>query len=530
MTDRQNSSLISALLDKAASRRQFMQGVIALGMSAPAAGALWSTKAAAATPKKGGTFRVAIGDFNTTDTLDPAQASGVFTIQCPHICRTYLTEITPDNKVGPDSSESWEPSSDAKTWRFKLAKGQEFHNGKALTAVDAISSLNHHRAPDSKSGGKGLLSDVDAIEADGKDVVVIKMKVGTADLPFLMADYHFAIMPDDGSGKVDATSGMGAGPYKITSFQPGVAAEFVRHPRYHRETFFDAIHLLGINDVTARMNSLVSDLVDTIADPDPKVVDMLKAASMDIDVVPSGTQVTMDMDCRVAPFKDVNVRNALKYALDRKSILEKIAFGYGIVGNDHPVGPNMPYQAKLEQTHYDPDKAKFFLKKAGAENLAVQLSLSDAVYPGAVDIGNIYQQSAAKAGITIDVVSEPTDGYWAKVWLKKPFAGSNYGQRATPDMVFSTFFREGADWNATHWQNDRFQKLLVEAKGELNEQKRGDMYAEMQQLCRDEGGTIVAFFESFLSARNPRVKHEAKLSSEWQLDGARAYQRWWFDA
>ena len=507
-----------------------MQGVLATGLSATAANALWSTKALAATPKKGGTFRVAIGDFNTTDTLDPGQASGVFTIQSPHIWGTYLTEITPDNKVGPDSAASWEATPDAKTWRFTLAKGQEFHNGKVLTSADVVSSLNHHRASDSKSGGKGLLGDVESIEADGKTVVVVKMKVGTADLPYLMADYHFAIMPDTGNGKADATAGMGAGPYKLTSFQPGVAAEFVRHPRYHRETYFDAIHLLGINDVTARMNALSSDLVDTIADPDPKVVDMLKAAAMELDVVPSGTQIAMDMDCRAAPFRDVNVRRALKYALDRQSILDKIAFGYGTVGNDHPVSPNMPYQAKIEQTQYDPDKAKFFLKKAGADNLKVQLSLGDAVYPGAVDIGNIYQQSAAKAGINLEVVNEPVDGYWAKVWLKKPFVGANYGQRATPDMVFSTFFRDGADWNGTHWQNDRFQTLLLAAKGELDEQKRGEMYAEMQQLCRDEGGTIVAFFESFLSARNPRVKHAEKLSSEWQLDGGRAYQRWWFDA
>lgn len=511
------------------SRRQFMQTAIGAGLSVPAAARLWTAQAKAATPRKGGTFRVAIGDFNTTDTLDPAQANGVFTIQSPHICRTYLTEITAENKIGPDSAESWEAAPDAKSWRFKLAKGQEFHNGKPLTAADVVSSLNHHRSEDSKSGGKALLGDVEAIETDGNDTVVIKLKVGTADLPYMLADYHFAIMPDDGSGKVDAASGMGAGPYKVTAFEPGVKAEFTRHERYHRETYFDGIQLLGINDVTARMNALMSDVVDTIADPDPKVVEMLKGAGMDIDVVPSGTQITMDMNCTAAPFDNNDVRLALKYALDRQSVLEKIAYGYGTLGNDHPVGPNMPYQASLEQRAYDPDKARFHLKKAGAEGLKVQLSLSDAVYPGAVDMGNIYQQSALKAGINIDVVSEPTDSYWVNVWLKKSFAGGNYGQRATPDMFFSTFFRDDAPWNYTKWKNDRFQQLLLAAKAELDEKKRGDMYGEMQQLCRDEGGTIVAFFQSFLTGRNPRVKHQANVSSEWQLDGGRAYHRWWFE-
>lgn len=530
MTQTDLDQLTASARAKKVSRRQFMQFAIGAGLSATAATKLWTTEVQAATPSKGGTFRVAIGDFNTTDTLDPARASGIFTIQSPHICRTYLTEITPENQVGPDSAESWEATPDAKNWRFKLAKGQEFHNGKPMTATDVVSSLNHHRGEDSKSGGKALLADVDSIETDGADTVVIKLKVGTADLPYMLADYHFAIMPDQGNGKVDADSGIGAGPYKVTAFQPGVSAEFVRHERYHRESWFDAIQLLGINDVTARMNSLIGGIVDTIADPDPKLTDMLTGGGFDLDVVPSGTQITMDMDCRAAPFSDNNVRLAMKYALDRQAVLEKIAFGYGKIGNDHPVGPNMPYQAQLEQTQYDPDKARFHLKKAGLDTLSVQLSLSDAVYAGAVDMGNIYQQSAAQAGINIDVIREPADSYWSNVWLKKAFCGGNYGQRATPDMIFSTFFRSDAPWNFTHWENDRFQKLLIEAKAELDETKRAAMYGEMQSLCREESGTIVAFFQSFLSARSPKVKHQANLSSEWQLDGGRAYHRWWFES
>lgn len=200
------------------------------------------------------------------------------------------------------------------------------------------------------------------------------------------------------------------------------------------------------------------------------------------------------------------------------------------MGNDQPIAPNIPYYAALEQREYDPEKAKFHLKKAGMESLSVQLSLSDAVYAGAVDMGNLYAQSAAKAGIAIEVINEPTDSYWSNVWLKKAFVGSNYGQRATPDMVFSTFYRDGAPWNSTKWSNARFQELLVAAKAELDEKKRGEMYGEMQLLCRDEGGTIVPFFQNFLSARNQKVQHQEHVSSEWQLDGGRAYQRWWFES
>lgn len=512
------------------SRRQFMQGVLALGMSVPAATALWTNQVAASTPKKGGTLRAAVGDASVTDTLDPATANAVFTIQLPHIFRTYLTEVTPENGIGPDSAESWEVTPDAKVWRFKLAKGQEFHNGKPLTSKDVVASLNHHRSDESTSGAKALLADVESVEAEGDDVVVVKLSAGTADMPSLMADYHLAIMPDDGTGKADALSGVGAGPYKLNAFRPGEEAEFTRYDNYHRETYFDAIQLIGINDATARVNALMTDAVDVIADPDPKIMDRLKAASnFHVDEVPSGTQVTMDMNCTVAPFDNVDVRLALKYAFDRRETLAKVALGYGTLGNDHPIASNIPYYAALEQREYDAEKARYHLKKAGVEGLSVQLSLSDPVYAGAINMGVLYRESAAKAGINIDLVHEPIDSYWSNVWLKKPFVGANYGQRATPDMVFSTFFRDGAPWNSTRWSNSRFQELLVAAKSELDDKKRAEMYREMQQLCRDDGGTIVAFFQNFISVRHSRVSHNPSLSSEWQLDGGRAYHRWWFN-
>ncbi|MGE3874792.1 MAG: ABC transporter substrate-binding protein, partial [Parvibaculaceae bacterium] len=194
-----------------------------------------------------------------------------------------------------------------------------------------------------------------------------------------------------------------------------------------------------------------------------------------------------------------------------------------------PIGPNIPFYAQLEQRTFDPDKARHHWKKAGAEGMTVPISTADVVYNGVVDMCVLYQQSAAKAGINIDIVREPNDGYWSNVWLTKPFVVASYGQRATPDMMFSTFFRTGAPWDTTKWSNQRFQGLLLEAKAELDEKKRIAMYSEMQQLCRDEGGTIVPFFMSLVDARRSNVKHGPHQASDWQMEGGRAYQRWWFE-
>ena len=73
---------------------------------------------------------------------------GQFEIAMSHAHRNYLTEITPDNVVGPELAESWEASDDARIWVLNLRKGVEFHDGKSFTSEDVVDSLNHHRGED----------------------------------------------------------------------------------------------------------------------------------------------------------------------------------------------------------------------------------------------------------------------------------------------------------------------------------------------------------------------------------------------
>lgn len=536
MSDKKNSDLIADLTKQARagriSRRTFMEGAFAAGVAVAGASSLWSTDVAAATPKKGGVLRVGMHDGNTGDSLDPGTTESVYMIQLSHAVRSYLTEITETNQLGPDMATSWSASADATEWRFELAKGATFHNGKAFTAADAVASLNYHRGDDTKSAAKALLADVDDIRTDGDAAIVIKMKSGNADLPYLLSDYHLVMLPSDAAGNVDWQSGLGAGPYKIVNHDPGVATELTRHDGWHRDgAHFDGIKITILNDPNARQTALVTGEVDVISDVDLKTVALLARHPMvDIDNVPSGAHVTLPMFCDVEPFKDNNVRLALKYAMDREAILQKILYGYGSIGNDTPIGPSLPYYADLPQRAYDPDKAKHHLKKAGMDSLSVSLSATDSVMSGAVDMCTLYREQAAPAGIDIKVVREPSDGYWSNVWLKKPFVFVQWGARPTPDVMFSLAYKSDAAWNESHWQNARFNELLLMAKKELDDAKRTAQYREMQELCRDDGGTIVPMFRNRIAGRRKNVKHGPNIAGNWELDGARAYQRWWFDS
>jgi peptide/nickel transport system substrate-binding protein len=94
--------------------------------------------------------------------------------------------------------------------------------------------------------------------------------------------------------------------------------------------------------------------------------------------------------------------------------------------------------------------------------------------------------------------------------------------------MFTLAYKEGAAWNESHWVNDRFNALLLEAKAELDEARRAEMYAEMQMLCRDDGGTIVPFFRNRTGAMRDTVARPEQIAGNWELDGARGYHRWWF--
>ena len=195
------------------------------------------------------------------------------------------------------------------------------------------------------------------------------------------------------------------------------------------------------------------------------------------------------------------------------------------MGNDHPIPSQNKYHADLPQRQYDPDKAKFHLKKAGLEGHGFDLYTSE--LGGFMDVATLYSESAKKAGVKINIKKEPEDGYWSNVWLKKPFCNCYWGARPTADMMFSVAYSGDAKWNDSHLKHERFDRLLVQARAELDETKRQEMYTECQSIVRDEGGTIVPFFKHYVEAASNKIGH-GPLSGLWETDGHRGIERWWF--
>lgn len=511
------------------SRRTILQGATALG-GAAALSAMGAGRASAE-PKKGGNMRLAMGHGNTSDSYDPATWDNAYVQVFATARHGYLTEIAADGSLVGEVAESWEASPDAKVWTLKLRDGVTFHSGKTVTSDDVIASLNHHRGEDSKSAAKPIVAPITDIKSDGPSAVVVSLENGNSDFPFILSDYHLPIMPA-ANGSIDPASSDGCGGYVVESYEPGVQATLKRNPNYWKSdrAHFDSVEILAILDSAARLNALVTGEADVIDRVDVNTAHMLSRSPNLKLLTTTGTQhYTFAMDTRVAPFNDNNVRQALKYAIDRQEMVNKVLNGFGEVGNDHPIGrSNRFHAAELEQHTYDPDKAKHYLKQAGLDSLNVSLSAADAAFTGAVDAGVLYSESAKAAGINIEIVREPNDGYWSNVWMKKPWCAVYWGGRPTEDWMFATAYASGVPWNDTFWEHERFNKLLAEARSELDEEKRREMYAEMQGIVSNEGGTVIPMFASYVMAHSTAIATPEKVGANWTLDGFRAVERWWF--
>lgn len=512
-------------------RRAFLKSTAALGAAGILGTVLGAQSAQAATPKRGGVLRQALRGGATTDTLIGGTLQAAHPINVSWQLRNNLTEIDVDGNVVGELAETWDASAGGRVWAFDLRKGVEFHNGKSLEAADVIHSLNLHRGEDSKSAVSGIMNAISDIKADGRHRVIVELASPNADFAFLMSDYHLVIGPE-GTNGAQWDEGIGTGPFILQDWEPGVRAFTQRNPNYFKEgrPYFDAVETLNVADVAARTSALQTGEVDVIEDPDLKTLHLLeRQPGINVLEVGGTRHFPYPMLMTMPPFDNKDVQMALKLSINREEWVDKVLHGHGYVGNDHPVGRNQLYFADgLEQRSYDPDRARFHLKKAGYEDdLTVPLVASD-VYSGGLDGAVLYQANAKAAGIDIEVKRLPKDGYWSEVPLKAPWHVSSLAGRATIDWVMSVSYAADAPWNDTTWANERFNALLVQARGEFDEAKRAEMYHEMQQLVRDDCPTVIPAFANFIACTTDKIGTPEKIAPNSQLDGLKNCERWWF--
>jgi peptide/nickel transport system substrate-binding protein len=503
-----NAYLLQQYVKNQISRRQFIGTLAAAGASATLINGLTAQKAHASTPKMGGKLTIGTEGAQAQDSLDPTKYFSTSNIQMGYAVHDGLVNRGLDLQPIPWLATSWEPNVDASSWVFELRQGVTFHDGSDFGADDVIYAMGRHYREGTESPAKAYMSQISSMEKLSQHQVRFNLAAPNADFPMVLSDTRVHVTKN---GLEDFTGApTGIGPFKVVEFTPGSRYVFARNENYWGEEgpYVDELEFIGIGDNTARINALIAGDINVLLQLDQKATRLIENSGISYVIdAPSGAFLNLAMMMDREPTNNADFRLAIKYAIDREGIRDNVLKGLGMVGNDHPIAPIDPYyNADIPQRAYDPDKARFHIKKAGLENVSIDIYGSDVAGTGALACAQHIQQSAAAAGINLNIINPPADSYWSAVWIQKPMITSGWDPRPVPDLIFGIAFASGADWNETKWENETFDKLMVEARSVTDFNKRKEMYGEMQRMLHEDGGHATLGFRHFVDAARNEVQ------------------------
>ncbi|WP_293867440.1 ABC transporter substrate-binding protein [uncultured Alsobacter sp.] len=501
-----DNAMVENAIRRGATRRELMQMLLAGGVASAAGSALLGsvTAAVAQTPTSGGNLKAAGWSSSTADTLDPAKAS----LSTDYVrCCAFYNRLTFLDKSGTPQMELAESieSKDAKVWTVKLRKGVTFHNGKTLSSADVVFSLKRHLDPAVASKVNSIAKQITDVKAIDPLTVEITLADPNGDLPTILGMHHFMIIAD---GTTDFSKANGTGAFVCQTFEPGVRSVAVRNKNYwKKQANLESFEFFAIPDDTARVNALLSGDIQLAASINPRSMRLVESQpGVVLSKTTSGNYTNLNMRMDMSPGDKAGFVEGVKYLLNREQIQKSALRGLAEIANDQPVPPSSPYfNAELKPKPYDPERAKSLFQKSGLLGQAVPLVASDAA-SSSVDMAVVLQQAGAAIGMNFDVKRVPSDGYWSNYWLKAPFHFGNINPRPTPDILFSLLYTSSAPWNESQYKSEKFDRMIIEARGSLDQAKRKQIYGEMQAMIANEAGTAIPVWISNVDAISSKLQ------------------------
>jgi peptide/nickel transport system substrate-binding protein len=459
----------------------------------------------ASSHKKGGNLRVGLTGGGSSDTLNPF-FGGISAIGTARAQQLYqpLIQLGNDAQLQYVLAEEIVPNGSTSNWHIKLRSGVTFHNGKPFGADDVIYTLQTILNPKKPLGGAAVLTPVDVAGLKKVDNLTVEVPTKTPFGSFpqqLAAFWYFLYIAPDGWTQKDTPNGTG--PFKYKSFTPGQQSVFVRNTNYWKPGLphLDSVTIIDFNDPTAVQNALVSKAIDCTGQLTGTQMKILQNTS-GIIAVPSqtGSIEPFTMRTDVPPFKDVNVRQAFRYIVNRPEFIAKTLDGFGWVANDVTSPYDPDYDSSLHREQ-DIALARSLLKKAGYDNdLTVTLDTSLAVNSSALNMATLFKQQASAAGVTVNLNQVSASSFFGpNYYTKVPFSQIYYDYSPYLSQVAQTFLPT-SPFPETHFNDPTYTKLYYEANKTLSASVRKEIIYEMQQIDFTQGGYIIPCFVDSLDA------------------------------
>ena len=326
-----------------------------------------------------------------------------------------LVSRTPDQEIVDTLASSHEISADGLTYTFTLREGVTFHDGQELTPQDVVWSLQQVKDT-ATYRDSDRLKNVTSIAANGQDIILTLSAPDSTLLWNLTGRAGLVFKEGDTIDR--KTKANGTGPYALTDWKQGDSITLKRNDAYWGDKAKVAEVVLDfIPDTQAALSGALAGELDVVTGFDATLKDQIEAnGAFSLVLGQSTDKGTLAMNSTKGPLADKRVRQAIRQAIDKKSIVEALGAGQTLYG---PIPELDPGYEDLESTApFDPDAAKKLLADAGAEDITLTLTIPS--FYGTT-VSQILVSNLDDVGITLKV-----NAVEFSAWLNDVYINKNY--------------------------------------------------------------------------------------------------------
>lgn len=424
-----------------------------------------------------------------------------------------LTQLGPDGRPAPALALSWS-NRDPQTWIVKLRPDTAFSNGEPVDAAAVIATVSYLQSP-------AAAQDATAREAQNiagmraLDPTTIEF---TTKQPDPMFPRQMAVLPivpplywtkagRDGF----ARQPVGSGPFTVTGWNP-TRLTLASNPRSWRAPRAARLELVALPETSTRVQALLAGRVDVASEIGPEDIEAVEAAGFKIYQRPASSMEVVAFNTLIdSPLKDVRVRQALNYAVDRQAIADTIMHGLVPPGTQTAARANPEYDPSLKAYPYDPAKAKALLAAAGyANGFSFIFEMSNGTTGS--HYASMIQKVAddlAQIGVRMEVRPIPWAQYARGVqlgeWKGQAF-GFEYETLPTGE-VLRPFRLHSCAWSHPWYCDESLTPVIDEAKRTFDPTRRLDLVHRILREYRDKAAALILMEPLGLDGISPKLRN-----------------------
>ncbi len=419
--------------------------------------------------------------------------------------------------VTPALAERWEIP-DPLTYIFHIRHGVKFHDGTALTSRDVKWTFDSLLQGKIRSTKAAVYRFVDRLDAPDANTVVFHLKEPSSTFLWNLSDGAIGIVPY-GSGDEITRHPIGSGAFKFVSAETDKEVVLERNNTYWGEVpHLGRVRFTVVPDATTQALELRKGSADlTINSPMPPdtVITLEHHPSLVVQHGPGTRLAYLVFNLRDPILKDVRVRQAIAYALDRRPMIEYLWRNQAQPAYSVLPRQSWAYDEEVSRYDYDPDKARQLLDSAGhpaVNGVRFHVTMKTSTDENTRLMVAVMQQQLRAVGIALDIrsfefatfFSDVTHGAFQLYGLR--WIGGN----EDPDIFEYAFHSAKFPPNGANrgfYSNPRLDALIDQARRETDQNVRKQLYAEVQRILATDLPYIDLWFLDNVLVHTRRVRN-----------------------